>query len=119
MKNINKEEILEKARKENKYKDEGKTNVENKWRKKSMIFFFIIGAILMIVNQYYNTDSKVFDIIMSFWWLFLGFEAVEKFNYSKKTILLIASIICFILSAIYIGIYLMTIFNITIQFGIK
>ena len=119
MKNSNKEEILKKAREENKYKDEGKTNIENKWRKKSMISFFIIGAILMVVNQYYDTDSKVFDIIMSFWWLFLGFEAVERFNYNKKIILLIASIICFILSTIYIAIYLMTIFNITIQFGIK
>ncbi len=105
MKNLNKEEILNRARNEN--KDEGEEYLKNKYNRKRIIFIYTLVFGLFIFNAIIDFDIRVISAILV---ISTGIEFIEKFykykyeykNSSKEVgiILICIYLVLFIISFI-------------------
>lgn len=94
---MKKDEILEKAREEN--KDEGIDNVNNKGLSLGYKIFILLSIILIVFNRFNNIES--YDILS----LMFGFSVAEsysRYKFLKEKSLLISSILSSIACIVFL-----------------
>lgn len=84
---MNKEEILEKSRRE--HKDEGLIDAENKGRGVGITAFCIVFVIIVIFNFFHGQNNNA---PFAMFWAFMAAEAYPKYKFTKSTSSLITTI---------------------------
>lgn len=94
---MNKEEILQKSRQEN--KDEGRIAAEAAGRKIGVTAFCIVFVIIMLLNFFSGQSNYG---VMAMFWAFLAAEAYPKYRFTKQKTYLVTVIAGAIASIAYI-----------------
>lgn len=96
---MNKDEILEKSRHEN--KDEGMENTENEGRKAGITALSITFAFVVVFNLIFGRGNVLASYAASaMFWIFLSTDAFHKFRFTCKKTYLVTTIAAGIASAV-------------------
>lgn len=84
---MNKEEILEKSRRE--HLDEGEKNAENHGMKIGIVSFLVVLIFLMIFNLCTGQEN---DALLAIFWAYVAAGAYPRYRFSKNKSLLVTTI---------------------------
>ena len=86
---MDKNEILEKSRKEN--KDEGMVEAENKGMRIGFMFFCALFVFIAIFNLFFG-ETSTFNAVSSLFWAFFAALTYGRYRFTKSKQLLITTI---------------------------
>lgn len=101
---MNKEEILERSRKE--HKDEGFQSAEDKGRELGMIAFCLVFIFITIFNLIHGRENEA---PLAMFWAFLAAEAYPKYRFTKRKSYLVSTIAGAIASILNLIQYVITV----------